>query len=52
MFYFIFNQFKKKENKKNIFDERFGFMLKHKIVSKKDYNNVKNYFFRDQSTYP
>ncbi len=47
---FIFNLFKKKKN--NVFDERFGFLLKHKIVSRKEYNNVKAYFFRDQSTYP
>ena len=50
MFYFICNLLKKK--KKNVFDERFGFLLKHKIVSKKEYNNVKAYFFRGQSTYP
>ena len=47
---FICNLLKKK--KKNVFDERFGFLLKHKIVSKKEYNNVKAYFFRGQSTYP
>lgn len=47
---FICNLLKKKE--KNVFDERFGFLLKHKIVSKKEYNNVKAYFFRGQSTYP
>ena len=50
MFYFICNLLKKK--KKNVFDERFGFLLKHKIVSRKEYNNVKSYFFRGQSTYP
>ena len=40
------------KKKKNVFDERFGFLLKHKIVSRKEYNNVKSYFFRGQSTYP
>lgn len=27
----------------NNFDDRFGFLLKHGIVSKSDYINVKNY---------
>ena len=40
---FICNLLKKK--KKNVFDERFGFLLKHKIVSKKEYNNVKALWF-------
>jgi hypothetical protein len=28
------------------FDKRFGFMLKHKITTKKSYDSVKAYYFR------
>ncbi len=37
---------------KNIFDERFGFILKNKIDSDKNYQLVKNFFSRNRSKYP
>ena len=43
---FILNLFRAKE--KNIFDERFGFIVKYKIDSKENYNLVTDYFFRNR----
>ena len=43
MLYFILNLFRTKE--KNVFDERFGFILRNKIDNDKSYNVVKDFFF-------
>jgi hypothetical protein len=42
---FYFKCFKKK--KKDVFDERFSFILKNKIDTKENYSNVKKHFFRN-----
>ncbi len=47
---FILNLFKIKE--RNIFDKRFGFILKNKIDSEENYELTKSFFFRNRSKYP
>ena len=46
MFQFFIRLFFRKKKQINVFDDKFGFILKHKIDSEQNYNKVKSHFFQ------
>lgn len=38
--------FRRKKKRNDFFDDKYGFILKHKIDTKENYNKVKAHFFQ------